>query len=204
MTSTATERRADSAAAAGVHALIADRWSPRAFDPAHELGGDEVLALLEAARWAPSAANSQPWRFVVAHRGEHAHDVLADALAGPNQAWAPQASALILIATETSDDDGRPRPYAHYDAGQAAALLVLQAQALGLATHQMGGFDKGAARDGLDLPDRVDPLVVVAVGRHEPEAVLPDPFAAREVAPRARLPIADLLLTPPARIRTAA
>jgi len=112
-----------------VHPLLAERWSPRGFDRAHELGDDSLTALLEAARWAPSAQNSQPWRFLVTRRGDQARDRLFAALAPGNQAWAGAASALVLVAARTADDDGRPQSHALYDTGQAVAALVTQAQA---------------------------------------------------------------------------
>ncbi|MBV9094570.1 MAG: nitroreductase family protein [Streptosporangiaceae bacterium] len=182
---------------APVHPLLAERWSPRGFDQAHELGDDNLTALLEAARWAPSAQNSQPWRFLVTRRGEPAHGRLFATLASGNQAWAGAASALILAVARTADDDGRPRPWALYDTGQAVAALVTQAQADGLAVHQMGGFDSAAARAEFGLDDTLTPVVVIAIGRRDAAAELPEPLAARETAPRTRHPISDLLL--PAR-----
>jgi nitroreductase len=140
-----------------VHPLLAERWSPRGFDRAHEIGGEALAALLEAARWAPSAGNSQPWRFLVTRRGEPAHDRLFAALAPGNQA-----------------------------------------QADGLAVHQMGGFDTDAVRAGFGLGEDLTPVVVLAVGRHDSEAGLPEPLAAREAAPRTRRPLGDLLLPAPA------
>jgi len=181
-----------------VHPLLAERWSPRGFDQAHEIGDEALAALLEAARWAPSAGNSQPWRFLVTRRGEPAHDRLFAALAPGNQAWAGAASALILVAARTAGDDGRPQPWALYDTGQAVAALVTQAQADGLSVHQMGGFDTGAVRAELGLGEDLTPVVVVAVGRHDTEAGLPEPLAAREAAPRTRHPVSDLLLSAPA------
>ena len=177
-----------------VHPLLAERWSPRGFDPAHELDEEAVTALLEAARWAPSAQNSQPWRFLLTHRGEQAHARLFDALAPGNRAWAGAASALILVAARTAGDDGSPQPWALYDTGQAVAMLVTQAQADGLAVHQMGGFDTAAVRAGFGLGDTLTPVVVLAIGRRDGLAELPEPLAAREAAPRARQPISDLLL----------
>src|SRR6516165_7699914 len=156
-------------------------------------------------RWAPSAQNSQPWRFLVARRGEPAHDRLFAALAPGNQAWAGRASALILVAARTAGDDGRPQPWALYDTGQAVAALVTQAQADGLAVHQMGGFDTDAVRAGFGLADALTPVVVLAIGLPGDTAGLPGPLAAREAAPRTRRPLSDLLLSVPAeRQRTAA
>jgi nitroreductase len=177
-----------------VHPLLAERWSPRGFAREHELGDDSLTALLEAARWAPSAQNSQPWRFLVTRRGDEAHGRLFAALAPGNQAWAGSASALVLVAARTADDDGRPQPWALYDTGQAVAALVTQAQADGLAVHQMGGFDTAAVRAQFGLGDTLSPVVVIAIGRLDATAELPEPIAAREIAPRTRRPVSDLLL----------
>ena len=177
-----------------VHPLLAERWSPRGFDRAHQIGDDHVTALLEAARWAPSASNSQPWRFLVARRGEHAHGQLFAALNPGNQAWAGAASALVLVAARTAADDGTPQPWAFYDTGQAVSALVTQAQAHGLAVHQIGGFDSDAVRAEFGLDQTLTPVVVIAVGRADPDAELPGLLAAREEAPRSRRPLSDLLL----------
>jgi nitroreductase len=177
-----------------VHPLLAERWSPRGFDQAHEIGDDSLAALLEAARWAPSDQNSQPWRFLVTRRGDEAHGRLFAALAPGNQAWAGAASALVLVAARTAGDDGQPQPWALYDTGQAVAALVTQAQADGLAVHQMGGFDTDAVRAGFGLGDNLTPVVVVAIGCPDDAAGLPEPLAARETAPRTRRPVSDLLL----------
>jgi nitroreductase len=177
-----------------VHPLLAERWSPRGFDRGHQIGDDHVAALLEAARWAPSAGNSQPWRFLVTRRGEHAHDQLFAALNPGNQAWAGAASALVLVAARTAADDGTPQPWALYDTGQAVSALVTQAQANGLAVHQIGGFDSDAVRAEFGLGQALTPVVVIAVGRADPDAELPGPLAAREAAPRTRRPLGDLLL----------
>lgn len=177
-----------------VHPLLAERWSPRGFDRGHQIGDDHVAALLEAARWAPSASNSQPWRFLVARRGEHAHGQLFAALNPGNQAWAGAASALVLVAARTAADDGTPQPWAFYDTGQAVSALVTQAQAHGLAVHQIGGFDSDAVRAEFGLDQTLTPVVVIAVGRADPDAELPGLLAAREAAPRSRRPLSDLLL----------
>lgn len=181
-----------------VHPLLAERWSPRGFDSAHELSDQALTALLEAARWAPSAQNTQPWRFLVTRRGEQAHGRLFSALAPGNRAWAGAASALILVAARTEGDDGGHQPWALYDTGQAVAALVTQAQANGLAVHQMGGFDIAAVRAEFGLSDALTPVVVLAIGLRGSTTDLPEQLAERETAPRTRRPVSDLLLPAPA------
>jgi nitroreductase len=177
-----------------LHPLLAERWSPRGFDRVHEVSDAELTAMLEAARWASSANNVQPWRFLVARRSDAEFAAVVDVLAPGNQVWAQHASALVLVAAETTDENGNPRSHALYDTGQAVAQLVAQGQAEGLVAHQMGGFDTQRAVDELGLGD-LAPVVVVAVGRHDAGAELPEPFASRETAPRTRRPLADLVLT---------
>jgi nitroreductase len=179
---------------APLHPLIAQRWSPRRFDASHAVDDETLTTLLEAARWAPSANNSQPWRFLPARRGEPAFGLLSAALADGNRVWAPTAGVLLLVAAETVDGAGHDRPWALYDTGQAAAALVVQAEHHGLSVHQMGGFDTVAVTTAFALPTSVQPVTVLAIGRHDPAAVLPEHLAARERAPRTRLPLGALLL----------
>lgn len=180
---------------APLHPLLADRWSPRALDAAHDVTDEQLNTLLEAARWAPSASNSQPWRFVVAQRGTATHDALFATLFPGNQVWVGAAGVLILAASITTDEAGASLPFAAYDTGQAVHALVTQAHAEGLSAHQMGGFDRAAAAEAFGLDASITPLVVIAVGRHAPDVALPEPFAARESAPRTRLPLETLVLT---------
>ena len=203
MTSTPTPgKTADTTAP--LHPLLAERWSPRGFDRTHHVDDDQLTTLLEAARWAPSANNSQPWRFLVARRHDDDFARLADILAAGNRSWAGHASVLVLVAAETVDETGRPRPWALYDAGQAVAALSLQAQAEGLSVHQMGGFDADAARHAFGLDETLTPVVVVALGLRDDEADLPEPLAGRERAPRTREPLDALLLADPRRGRRVA
>lgn len=202
MTTTSTSRAATSQVP--LHPLLSQRWSPRAFDSQHTVTDEALTALFEAARWAPSANNTQPWRFVVARRGDRDFATLVELLAGGNQIWAKHASALVLVAAETTDDTGAARSHALYDTGQAVGQLVAQAQAEGLVTHQMGGFDAAGASAAFSLPAELTPVVVVAVGQHDPQAVLPEAYAVRENAPRTRLPLDELVLTAPSMGRRAA
>ncbi|MGY2079575.1 nitroreductase family protein [Modestobacter sp. SYSU DS0657] len=183
-----------------LHPLLAERWSPRGLDAGHELGDDQLAALLEAARWAPSASNTQPWRFAVTRRGTAGFASVRDALAPGNQLWAHAASVLVVVAAETAGADGRPRPWAAYDTGQAVAHLNVQAQHEGLVVHQLGGFDRDRVAALLQLPGTVEPLVVLTVGRRDDAAELPEALAARERAPRERLPVESLLLPLPAEL----
>ncbi|HEU0102902.1 MAG TPA: nitroreductase family protein [Mycobacteriales bacterium] len=179
-----------------LHPLLAHRWSPRGFDPAHVLTRADLLPLLEAARWAPSAGNTQPTRWLVTLRGEPAHARLLGCLSKGNQPWAPRASALLVAVSTTADDTGRPYPSHLHDTGQATAHLTVQAHAQGLHVHQMGGFDADAVRREFGLSDRQQPSVVVALGEPGGEA-LPERLAQREAAARSRLPLAELLLPVP-------
>jgi nitroreductase len=179
---------------AALHPLLSERWSPRGFDTSHRLPEAQLTALLEAARWSPSANNTQPWRFVVTQRGEAGFERLVSTLSGNNRRWAGRASALLLVLAETTDETGAPRTYGLYDTGQAVAHLVTQAQAEGLSTHQMGGFDKAAAAAEFGVDPRFTPVVVIAVGRRQDDHDLPDDLAAREGAPRQRRPLDELVL----------
>jgi len=181
-----------------LHPLLAERWSPRGLDATHELSDAQLTALLEAARWAPSVSNTQPWRFAVARRGTPAFARLQDTLAAGNRLWAHAASALVVVAAETTGPDGGPRPWAVYDTGQAVAHLSVQAEHEGLALHQLGGFDRDRVAALLDLPATVQPLVVLTVGVRAEDAGLTETLAAREQAPRERLPLDALLLPLPA------
>jgi nitroreductase len=178
--------------APGLHPLLADRHSPRAFDPEATISARQLDLLLDAARWAPSASNTQPWRFLAGRRGDRAFTALLDALAPANQEWARDAAALVLVAAETADADGAPRPWAVYDAGQAAAHLTAEASALGLAVRQMGGFVAGELPP---LPERTVPLAVVAVGIPLAADRIPAGHPATRLPARSRRPLDELLIS---------
>ncbi len=175
-----------------IHELARQRWSPRAFAE-RSVSDADLRTLLEAARWAPSAMNEQPWRLIVAKREEPAaFERLAASLA-PGNAWAKRAPVLIaVVARETHRHNDQPNPHAWHDTGQAIAWLSAQATALGLSVHQMGGFDASVVRATYGVPDGFSPVSVVAVGYvGEPEQ-LSEELARRERAPRERLAPAEL------------
>ena len=144
----------------GTQSLLAEpmrsRWSPSFFDDTHVLTRDELRVLLYAAQWAPSCGNAQPAAFVVAERGSPSHDVLVRHLSRGNAAWVPRASAVLVVAAQVAPDEdgeGGYKPFhADYDTGQAVGHLTLQAQAMGLHSHQFAGFDKQAVADELGVP----------------------------------------------------
>lgn len=174
--------------------ILAERWSPRAFDPAAPIDETKLTAALEAARWSPSAANSQPWRFIVARRGSAQFAAVESALMGFNAVWAGSASALVVAIAETSDAEGKPRPWAEYDLGQAMAHFSVQAHADDLHVHQMGGFDADALRTSFDLAENLLPLSITAVGSVGSPDQLPEGTREREVAPRSRRPLEESLV----------
>lgn len=174
--------------------LLEERWSPRSFDAEHELDDATVDALLEAARWSASASNHQPRRFIVGRRGTDTFVKIDEQLMGFNQAWAFRASALLVAVAEVETEDGERRRWAEYDLGQAMAALTVQAHHEGLHVHQMGGFDVDGLRAAFDLPERLVPVAVAAVGKAAGPEQLEEKAAAREVAPRERMGLDELVL----------
>lgn len=175
-----------------VHEIIENRWSPRAFDANKSINHADLLALLEAARWTASCFNDQPWRFVVCDKNtdktgwENAFAILADR----NKLWAKNAPVLMLsVAMENFNHNGKPNRWAIYDTGAAAASLALQATALGLVVHQMGGFDVEKARAVFNLPDDCTPMAMMAVGYQAEVEVLDEDFKTAELAARSRATI---------------
>lgn len=151
--------------------------------------------MLEAARWAPSCGNSQPWRFLVGRRDDETYKRILACLHPGNQRWAGRAAMLLLGAYAEVDSAGAALPHAAYDLGQAMAHLTVQATALRLHVHQMSGFDAAALQADLTLPDRVRPQVVAAVGQLGDPRTLPDDLQTRETRLRQRRPVAELLLS---------
>lgn len=166
--------------------LLRERRSVREYDDQHQLVDAELAALLEAARWAPSAGNSQPWAFLVGRRGDEAHRLFVDLLAPSVRRWAPAAAALVFalhqVASGPEDDAPSYSDYAAYDLGQAVAQLTVQASAMGLSCHQFAAFD----HDGLTAAAVVPPQWSVTTGLAVGRGIVSD------VAPRTRRPLEDL------------
>lgn len=176
---------------------LAQRWSPRAFDPDAVIEEDALRTVLEAARWAPSAGNTQPWRFVVARRGTTGFATIHEAMHGFNREWADSAAVLIVNIAETVDPEGRERPWARYDLGQAVAHLTVQAQHEGLHTHQMGGFDAAALQEAFALPDTQEVVSITTLGALGDVDQLNEVLREREIAPRHRKELAEFVTLAP-------
>ncbi|MCP2031361.1 nitroreductase [Okibacterium sp. HSC-33S16] len=180
---------------APIHEVLAERWSPRSFDASLEVDAEKITAALEAARWSASASNTQPWRFIVARRGTAEHTTIVENLMGFNQAWAGSAAVLIVNLAAVTAEDGTPMRWAQYDLGQAVANLTVQAHHDGLHVHQMGGIEVDGLRAAFDIDAALEPISVTALGYvGAPEALASDVLREREVAPRVRRPLDELVL----------
>ena len=170
-----------------------NRWSPRAFADV-PMTKAQLMSVLEAARWAPSASNNQPWRFVWGLRGDAGFAAIAETLVPFNRGWAEKAAALVVVASQDhTERDGvrSPNRWHAFDAGSAWAQMGLQAQHLGLVAHAMGGFDVDTATRLLNVPEGVVLQAVVAIGTKGEVAQLPEGLQAREF-PSARHPLSQL------------
>ena len=176
-----------------IHELIAARWSPRAFNQAKSVPYDLIRALLEAARWAPSCFGDEPWRYLLwdKSRDASAWGKAFNCLAEANQMWVKHAPVLLCACADSVfRHNGQPNRWAQYDTGAASENLVLQAHALGLIAHQMGGFDVEKIRLAFNIPQQFMPMAMIAVGYQAKESVLEDPAQlAKEIAPRSRQPL---------------
>jgi nitroreductase len=174
----------------GVLPIFHQRWSPRSFAD-REVNPADLARVFEAARWAASSSNEQPWRFLVGDHNSLTYKKIFDSLVPVNQAWAVHAPVLILGVAKTKvSHNESPNRVALYDLGAAASYLTLEAAALGLSTHQMAGFDQDAVRKALEIPEDYVIGAVIALGyQGEPAALANEKLIAQEVAPRQRKPL---------------
>ncbi len=181
-----------------IQETIANRWSPRAFDASKPVSHEQIIALLEAARWAPSCFGDQPWRFIVWDKNTDAAawQQAFGCLVPNNQTWVKAAPVLVLVCADTLFGHNQsPNRWAQYDTGAAAENLCLQASHMGLAAHQMGGFNADAAREAFNIPAQFTPMAMLAVGYEGDANNLPDELKTRELAARKRKPLGELFFT---------
>lgn len=178
-----------------IHSLIAERWSGRAYDAGRPVTREQTIALLEAARWAPSCYGDQPWRFVIWNKATDPSgwQQALECLVPGNQSWVKNAPLLILItAGSLFNHNGQPNRWGQYDTGAAAENLCLQAEALGLKAHQMGGFDVDKARTLAAVPAEYHLMAMLSVGYQAALEDISDELKERETAPRKRRELNEL------------
>jgi nitroreductase len=179
-----------------IHELIASRWSPRAFAD-KDVAPETLRSLFEAARWAPSSSNEQPWSFIVAvHSDPENFEKALQPLVEFNVHWAKHAAVLGFAVCELAFAKNQaPNRNAQYDTGAAMALLSIEATARGLFVHQMAGFDPDTAREVFRIPAGFEAIAAFAIGYPGDANSLPQPLRDREIAPRSRKPIRDFVIT---------
>jgi nitroreductase len=176
--------------------VMAERWSPYAYDP-RPVEREKLLSCLEAARWAPSSYNEQPWTFILAERTDAAAFAKAlDCLVEGNQAWAKNVGVLLLtVVARSFTKNGKPNAACEHDVGLAAGNMVLQATALGLQGHQMIGIVAAKVRAAYQVPDGHDPLTAIALGYPaNVSAGTTDPLGQRDLTPRGRKPLSETVV----------
>lgn len=178
-----------------INETLANRWSGRAYDASKQVSHEQIITLIEAARWAPSCFGDEPWRFIVWDKNadEKAWQQGFDCLVPGNQAWVKDAPVLLLVCADTLfNHNQKPNRWAQYDSGAAAENMCLQASSMGLMAHQMGGFDQDKARETCAVPEQYIPMAMMAIGYAADIASLEGEVLTRETTPRKRRPINEL------------
>lgn len=177
-----------------IHELLSKRWSPVAFS-SQPIDDDTLAALFEAARWAPSCFNAQPWRFVIGRHGTDAHSRILSTLTPGNVAWAGNAYILgITVAHDVFTHNGKPNRWAAHDVGLASMSLAVETTARGLFIHFMAGFDAAKAMELLAIPEQHTPIAAFALGHRGDPSTLPPEVAAKESRPRTRKPLNEVVV----------
>jgi len=177
-----------------IHELIRQRWSPRAFAPT-PVAGEKLHRIFEAARWAPSSSNLQPWLFIVGFSGDDTYKAIYSSLVEFNQLWASTAPVLLISVGKETNIKGEPNGSYKYDVGQAMAILSMQAMAEGIFVHQMGGIDKDMAARLLGVPVDYKVLTAMALGYPGDPEILHENLKRLEYAPRKRKPLDEFVFT---------
>jgi nitroreductase len=179
-----------------VHEFIRERWSPRAFSD-KPVPAEVLRSLFEAARWAPSSNNEQPWAFIVATKEDHeAHAKLVSTLVEFNRVWAKHAPVLAIAVSELAfARNGHPNRNAFYDTGAAVSGLTAEAISRGLLVHQMAGFDPQKAIELFSIPAGWEPISAFVIGYPGDPQSLPETLRDRELAPRTRKPLVDFVMS---------
>ena len=177
-----------------IHNLLRRRWSPRAFS-GRMVEANQLCSVLEAARWAPSSYNEQPWRFIVATKENPVEfDRLLSCLVEGNALWAQQAPVLMLSVAKLSfEKNDKANRHAIHDVGLAVENLVIQATVLGLGVHQMAGFHADKAREVFQIPSGYEPVTAIAIGYFGDPESLPESLREQERAPRSRKPFEEFV-----------
>lgn len=170
--------------------LFLKRYSPRAMS-GETLTDEELMTLFEAARWAPSSMNAQPWRFIYAKTGTAEFDEYITFLDNHNRDWCIRASVLVVLVSKDTFENGTFSPSHSFDAGSASENLALEATNMGLVSHSIGGFDKNLAKEKLNIPDGYTLEIMIAIGKHGKIEDLPEPLQARE-KPSDRKPLGEI------------
>ncbi len=177
-----------------IHPIIKNRWSPRAFRK-KKVEPAKLKRIFEAARWAPSSFNEQPWRFILGIKGDSSWDKLFECMVKFNQDWAGRAPLLLLALGKKTTSKGAPNKVYQYDVGQSMAYITFQAEAEGLVVHQMGGFSREKAGELFSVPEDYVPLTMMAIGYQDNPESLDRDFQEKEKAPRSRNPVGELLFS---------
>lgn len=176
-----------------INSLIINRWSPRSFVP-EEISDKELFPLFEAARWAPSSSNSQPWRFIYAKRNSKNWNDLFNLLVDFNKQWCANASVLVVIVSRKNfEHNGQPSITHQFDTGSAWENLAIQAVSQGLVTHAMAGFDYEKARKDLAVPVDFEVVAMIAIGKRGSKEKLSSELQAREI-PNTRKPLSEIVM----------
>jgi nitroreductase len=178
-----------------INDTIANRWSGRAYDDSQVVSHEQMIAMLEAARWAPSCYGDQPWRFVVLNKNTdpQSWQQAFDCLSPGNQTWAINAPVLLVVCADSLfQHNQQPNRWAQYDTGAAVENLCLQATSMGLMAHQMGGFNADAARQSFIIPEQYTLMAIISIGYPAPIEALEGEVLTRETAQRTRRQLNEL------------